>query len=320
MLPVVARAEAPDRAPGPFAVRDLNPFILVYGLPPPEPAELAPASQTRTRIVFDLANGSMLRDGPSESIALDGESYRLALSVRRGFSDRLEAGIEIPFLFHSGGVLDGFIEAWHDLIGLPNDERDRTPDGTLDYSHRAQDLESIAVRSAQQGLGDVRLFAATTLFRAEDGRRTVSLHGSLELPTGDAARLLGSGSADLALSLGAVDRSLRSLRLTGWGRLGLLAIAGGDVLPDRRRPLVLFGGVGLGWRAGSRIDLEAQLDAHGSFYESELAQLGSRSIQLTLGGSVRLGRATDLDLAVGENLFTDTTPDFLVNVAITHRG
>lgn len=314
-----ARAGGLADRPAPLAIRDQNPFVQIYGLPPAEPADPTPPGPVQGQLLFDLANSSMLVDGATESISLDGETYRLAVSLRGGLSDRLEVGIEIPFVFHRGGVLDDFVESWHDLLGLSNDERDKTPNGALDYSHRSDGVESIAVRSGEQGLGDVRLFAAIPLHRAENGGRTLGLRASLELPTGDPDRLLGSGSTDLALSLHAAERSLGSYGITAYGHLGLLFTSDGDVLTERQRHRVLFGGLGLDWRVWGPLALKAQLDAHGSFYRSELAQLGSSSIQLTLGGTIHLGDETALDLAIGENLYTDTIPDLLVNVAITHR-
>jgi hypothetical protein len=315
-----ALADALADRPEPFAIRDQNPFIQIYGLPPLDPGDVTPPHRTRSQILFDLANNSRLAEGTNESISLDGETYRLALSVRHGVSDRLEVGAEIPLVFHRGGVLDDFIEGWHDFLGLSNSERDETPNNALDYSYRVEGQELVAVRSGQQGLGDIRLFAATPLYRADEGGLAVSLRGSLELPTGDSARLLGSGSTDIALSVNAVERGLGSSRVTGYGQLGVLAVSDGDVLAAQQRHWVAFGGVGLGWRVWDRIDLKAQLDGHGSFYRSELPQLGSRSIQLTLGGTIRFGRATALDLAIGENLFTDTIPDLLIHVAVSHRN
>ena len=315
-----AHADVLADRPAPFVIRDQNPFIQIYGLPPLEAADVTPSRRTRSQIVFDLANSSRLADSANESISLDGETYRLALSVRHGVSDHLEVGVEIPLVFHRGGVLDDFIEGWHDFLGLANGERDKTPSNALDYSYRSQGQELIAIRSGQQGLGDIRLFAATPLYQADDGGRGVSLRGSVELPTGDSARLLGSGSTDLALSINAVERSLSSYRITGYGQLGLLASSDGDVLAAQQRHWVAFGGVGLSWRAGDRVDLKAQLDGHGSFYQSELSQLGSRSVQLTFGGTIYFGRATALDLAVGENLFADTIPDLLIHAAVSHRN
>jgi hypothetical protein len=313
------RAGEPADRPGPFPIRDLNPFIQVYGLPPFEPAELTPSRQAQLQLGLDVVNNAKVASGASESITLDGETYRLALTVRYGLADWLEAGIEVPLVFQSSGVFDEFIENWHALLGLPKGDRGELPIDALDYSHRDQGQESIAVRSNQQGVGDVRILAAATLYRPADDRREVSLHGSLKLPTGDSARLLGSGSTDLAISVNAVERSLGSMGITGFGRLGLLAMGDGDVLATRQRHAVAFGGLGLGWRPWGRVDLKAQLDVHGSFYQSELRQLDSTSVQLTLGGSIFFGQATSLDVSVGENLFIDTIPDVQLNVTLSHR-
>jgi hypothetical protein len=313
------RGEEPSDRPAPFLVRNLNPFIQVYGLPPFQAVEVTPPRHAQVQLTLDVANNAKLADGVDESITLDGETYRLALLVRLGLWDWLEAGVEIPFVFHRHGVLDDVIDGWHGLWGMPEGDRPKMPNDALDYSYRFQGQELVAIRSDQQGLGDVRLFSAATLFRADDGGRELSLHGSLKLPTGDSARLLGSGGTDLAVSVNGVERSLSSSGITGFGRLGLLALGAGDVLATRQRQAVVFGGLGLAWRAGSRVDLKAQLDGYGPFYQSELPQLGSSSVQLTVGGTIHLGPSTTLDLAVGENLFTDSIPDVVFHVTVSHR-
>lgn len=305
--------------PAPFAIRNQNPFIQIYGLPPMEPAGITPSQHVHSQVMFDLANNSILADSANESISLDGETYRLGFTLRRGFSNQREIGIEVPVVAHHNGKLDNFIEGWHDSFGLTNTERDKTPSNVLDYSYRRQGQELVAIRSDRNGLGDIRLFAATSLYQAADQRREITLRGSLKLPTGDSERLLGSSGTDLAVSVNGIDRSLSSQRITTYGQLGLLALGDSDILPAQQRHWVAFGGLGLNWHALGPIDLKAQLDGHSPFYKSELAQLSAHSIQLTLGGTIYFGRATALDLGVGENLFSDTTPDFLINIAVSHR-
>jgi hypothetical protein len=311
-------SEAAER-PAPFETRNLDPFILVYGLPPPGAVELVPPGQVRVRAGLDVANSFHLGEVAEESISLDGETWRLSLSARYGVSDRLEAGLELPILFLGGGVLDPVIEGWHAFWGMSDHGRLDAPRGRLDYSYRAGGQELVAVRSPQAGIGDVRLFGGVTLFKPEDGCREVALRGSLELPTGDAARLLGSGSVDAALSVDVVERSLWSRGIVVFGRLGVLASSDGDVLPENQRHLVPFGGLGLSWRAGDRIDLKVQVDAHGSFYRSELSELGSGGIQLTFGATFLLGRTTTLDVAASENVRIDTVPDFGIHLAVSRR-
>lgn len=314
-----ASASDPAGPPAPFLARDLNPFIQVHGLPPFEAAEVTPAGHSQLQLTLDAANNAKVADHGTESITLDGETYRLALWFRHGLSDRFEIGAEIPVVFHVGGVFDGFIQDWHALLGLPKGDRASMADNVLDYSYRDQGQELVAVRSSQQGLGDVRLFAATRLYRADDGARELGLRASLELPTGSSARLLGSGSTDLAVSVNATERGWGSHGLTWFGRLGLLASSDSEVLAARQRHAVLFGGLALNWRAWSRVDLKAQLDVHGPFYRSEILQLDSTSVQVTFGGTIHLGPATALDLALGENLFVDSIPDVLLNITLSHR-
>ncbi|MBI3771589.1 MAG: DUF3187 family protein [Gammaproteobacteria bacterium] len=305
--------------PTPFAIRNQNPFIQIYGLPPMEPATITPSQHLHTQLIFDLANNSILNDSANESISLDGESYRLGLTFRRGLGDQREIGIEVPIVAHHNGMLDNFIEGWHRTFGLSNTERNKTPSNVLDYSYRRQGQELVAIRTNREGLGDIRLFAASGLYQASDQRREVTLRGSLKLPTGNSQRLMGSGSTDIALSVNGIDRNLSAQRITTYGQLGLLALSDSDILPTQQRHWVAFGGLGLNWHALASIDLKAQLDGHTPFYKSELAQLSASSLQLTVGGTIYTGRSTSLDLGVGENLFSDTTPDFLVNVTVSHR-
>jgi hypothetical protein len=305
--------------PAPFAIRNQNPFIQIYGLPPMESAITTPSQHLHAQAIFDLANNSILKDSANESISLDGESYRLGLTLRYGLAKQREIGIEVPIVAHHNGVLDNFIEGWHDTFGLTNTERNKTPSNVLDYSYRRQGQELVAIRSNQDGLGDIRLFAGAGLYQSTDQRQELTLRGSLKLPTGDSQGLLGSGSTDLALSLNGIDRRFSAHRITTYGQLGLLALSNSDILPAQQRSWVAFGGLGLNWRATNIIDLKAQFDGHSSFYKSELPQLGAEAIQLTVGGTIYVDRATALDLGVGENLFSDTTPDFLINIMVSHR-
>ena len=88
------------------------------------------------------------------------------------------------------------------------------------------------------------------------------------------------------------------------------------MISDDQKRVVYYGSTGLIWHSGHLIDLKAQLDGHSRFYHNQLAQLGRDTIQLTVGGSIHFNHTTRLDIGVGENLFTDTTPDFLINLAL----
>jgi len=302
----------------PFSIKNLNPFILVYGLPFTEAAELKTQGNHASAFSLDIVNNSMLTSSGNESISLDGETYRLAYSYRYGLDHNTEIGVEVPWLAHNRGFMDNFIEGWHDTFGLTNNERNKTPSNTLNYQYSLNNSPVTTINSATQGIGDIRLFAARQLQKTADS--ALSLHISLKLPSGDAEQLHGSGATDLSASLAHIKRNwLSSLQLTSFANAGLLYLGKGDVLANIQNRLVGFGSTGLIWDNHHLIDLKTQLDFHSSIYDSNLDQLGSNTIQLTVGGSIHFNPTTRLDIGVGENLFTDTTPDFIINLVLKNN-
>ncbi|MFC1748123.1 DUF3187 family protein [Pseudomonadota bacterium] len=307
-------AEENNHYLAPFSIKNQNPFIQIYGLPATEPAELLAAGQRTTDVFLDITNNSMLNSVGNESIFLDGETYRLAVTLRLGKSGDIEYGVELPLIAHSKGFMDNFIEGWHDAFGLTNSERNKTPSNSLHYEYQRNGTTLLGFTQPNDGIGDVRMYAAKQLKNNSEG--ALSAHVSLKLPTGDSKHLHGSGAVDISASLAHLkQRWLSDWQLTTFLNGGLLLMGNSDYFDQVQRNAVGFGSTGIVWDAGKWIDLKAQLDGHTSFYKSELAQLKNHTIQLTIGGSVHFSSGGRLDIGVGENLLTDTTPDFLMNFA-----
>jgi hypothetical protein len=68
----------------------------------------------------DITNDADDGESDSEQLIIDGETTTIALSIRRRVHERLELGIAVPYVQHSGGTLDGFIKDWHSMLGLSN--------------------------------------------------------------------------------------------------------------------------------------------------------------------------------------------------------
>jgi hypothetical protein len=198
---------------------------------------------------------------------------------------------------------------------MTNSDRNKTPSNSLDYRYHRNGVTVAGFTEPNQGIGDLRLFAAHRLH--DDDNSAMSLHYSLKLPTGDAEELHGSGAADLSFSLAYLKRHwFTPLALSTFANGGVLFLGKGDVISDDQKRIVYFGSTGLIWYGGKLIDLKTQLDAHSRFYHNPLAQLGTPTFQLTVGGAFHFNRTTSLDIGVGENLVTDTTPDFLINLVL----
>lgn len=303
----------------PFAVRNQNPLILVYGLPATAPAELVATGESSLQLQFDLTNNSKISESSRERVILDGETYRTALIYKQGIADGWQLGVELPLIAHGSGFMDNFIENWHDAFGLSNSDREPWPKNRLLFSYSDNGLVEAEITDRTTGVSDLQLLLARRLTPLSE-KSSLSFNASLKLPTGDVDRLQGSGAADLALWLsGAAPELFGDWHAGGYLHAGILFMGKGDLLPDRQRSHVLFGSVGLHWRAWPWLILKAQIDTHGPFYDSELAQLGKSSAMLTVGGSVPVEQgAGAIDLAIGENLATNAVPDFMINLAYRH--
>lgn len=240
----------------PFPLRDQLPFKLLFLDQAPAGADVQPARGARFALSAAYENtmvatddlvllfertGAATYDGrvtlpvlksiatvqPSDSsYILDGETLRTVLNARVGLTPGLEIGVELPFLTHSSGFLDGFIDSFHSRLSLP--EGGRT--GFAHNQFRAGyigDGETVYFDRPPDGfrLGDIVLSITGALLRERSRAPAVNATLSAKFPTGDFKTLDGSGSVDYG---GALRVSKR------WGRS---AIHGGyafNVLGDWR--------------------------------------------------------------------------------------
>ena len=301
-------------------LRNQNPLLQIFGLPPFQSATLTAAGWLDYNVSFDIVSHAESGTNPLEDIAMDGESYFLTLSLRRGFSDRLEVGVDVPLVAHAGGFLDSAIENWHDLLGLSNSKR-RGADNQLGfrYSNAGQTLYEL--NSATFGIGDIQLTAAMPLRKGDDDNPlSVSLRGSVKLPTGSAKELSGSGATDFSLGIYASNRHTlwqRDLDVSGFA--GILLLGEGDVLTDLQRNAVPYGGIAASLWVADRFGISTQLQVEGPYFDSDLEELGGASAQLAVGFDYRLSReGTSLHLSITEDIAagTTTTPDFGIHFSI----
>lgn len=301
-----------------LATSSQNPFIQIYSLPAAPPLPVPGAGRWSWQAALDIANHAMLESHPTgERVVLDGESYRGRLIVTRTLQDGIAFGLDIPFVTHSGGMLDGLIRNWHDTWGLSNARRDVFEDYGLEYSYGRNDTTLHMLDQRGRGPGDLRLFLE---WRPRSGsalqaRRTVALRAGLKLPTGSAEELRGSGSTDLSLQVfGSDAESLSRWDVDlGW-TASILWLGSTEVLSALRRDVVAIASAGASRPLWGRLSAIAQLDAHSAFYDSSLRSLGSASLQLSVGGRLAVGGGHHVDVAIVENLFTDATPDFGIHL------
>jgi hypothetical protein len=313
VLPVADASPADD---GLFATTDQNPFIQVYSLPSPALYAAPGHGRWSWRFQFDLANGAIEEQLASGArVTLDGETYRSIFALSHGLSDRLTAGLTVPYVAHSGGFLDSFVRSWHDTFGLTNSRRDDFEDELLDYGYAEGTVDQFRITGRSRGIGDVRLTLDWHL-GGSGPRRQLALRGGLKLPTGSSEHLHGSGSTDVSMQLLGTDgATLAAWDTTLAWMVGGLWLGDGEVLDGLQRDLVALGSIGVSRPLWRSLAVRLQLDGHTSFYDTDLRPLGSSGVQLTFGGSIALANGSRIDIAMIENLFTDTTPDLVFHLA-----
>ncbi len=321
-------ASGPD---DPLPIRGQLPFKLLFLDPAPAAADLEPAGEARLALHATYENtmvatddlvhlfgetGFATYDGrvtlpvltsvaggqPSgTAFILDGETLRTVLDARMGIARRLEVGIEVPFLSHGRGFLDGPIDSYHDRIHLPDGGRT----GFARNEFRAGYIgngETVYFDEPPGGfrLGDIVVSVAGMLMRQRGRMPAVSGSLSAKLPTGGFRGLHGSGSADYG---GALRISRR------WGRATLHAGSAYNVLGEwRLAPGVplhnsrsLYAALALS--ATPRIHLVAQaLRTSGPFPSRSGNDLGKVAMEIAAGFRCHLPGGVALEWALVENL------------------
>jgi hypothetical protein len=301
----------------PLRVRNTLPTAQLYGLPRPLGAEML---RQGTEVTFGVDLGSNFSSDfePEASAFFDGETTVFSLGLRAPLGRRMEWGFELPYVLHSAGYLDGFLETFHDVAGLPDGGRDGAPKNRLDYLVAYRGTEYASFRDRQHHLGDVRGWLGYQLHRS--AARTLGLRALLKLPTGRVEDLSGSDGTDGALWLEYSDRALLSslgLSLSLMG--GAVILGDGDLAPDAQKDVALVGHLGLQYAITRRVALMAQLDTHGQLLDTGVPQAADAAVQGTLGGRWSMSREFWMDLGIVENLRSQTASDVVFQFLLGAR-
>lgn len=302
----------------PFAVRNVSPAALVHGLSIAETPYLLSTGEVKLNASFDLANQSALNIENNEAIVLDGESYIATFGVRYGLSNTLQLGIDLPWVWHSKGSLDGFISDWHDVFGLPNGDRDDLKDDQLNYVYISDGEDRMRLQDPDNGPGDLRLLLAWQFKTTEQSAFT--LQTQVKAPTGDAGKLTGSEAWDASLALSA-QRNFPLGDGAGalWGGFGASWLGDGKVIKEDVEDFAANAWLGAGWSPLHWLALKLQIDSHTTLYDSDLEEIGDPAMILTLGGTLGLSEKTLLDIGISEDLNVNASPDVSLHVNLAHR-
>ena len=289
----------------PLVTMNQNPLVLPYGLPLPLPARLASDGAGRYGLVLNWSNTATVESSGRWEATVDAETVDLRLRGEVAFGERWSVMAELPWRSTGGGSLDGAIESWHDFWGLPEGDRKNMPQDRYLIEAQVDGQPVLLYDDDASGIADIPLRLGYQLLA--DERSAVSAWLSVDLPTGDADDLLGSGATDVVASVAAQSQVAESWQL--FGQFDVAWLGDGDILPTYQQSWVVAGLAGVTWNAWRALDLTLQLYANSQVFDIPVTALSGDAVVLGFGGTWRTEHGWRFDIGMNEDVQVEASPD-----------
>lgn len=300
----------------PLYVKNLSPVAGLTGLPSQRSAHTLADGDFAVALHSSLASHYVNDRNDREFLNLDGETLRFALDLRYGLAENWDLQLDIPWLDHSGGDLDGVIDDWHDFWGMSDGGRADVPRDLLDYRYNSA-TGRFGLQEDASGIGDVTLALSHVFYRDDSAALAVAV--GYKFGTGDEGDFTGSGADDAYVALRFSGSHLSNLPLHWHGQVGYLRAGESDLLEDIQEENLWFAGLALDWQVAQNWSLIAQFDSHAAPLDSDLTAVGDEAYLLTFG--TRWGFSSDwaLDFSVVEDIGVETAPDVTFQASVRYR-
>ncbi|MGI9326921.1 MAG: DUF3187 family protein [Pseudomonadales bacterium] len=310
LITVPGFAEQGER---PLAIRNLSPVAGLYGLPRMRGGALGEGLQLSVNIA-QVSNFTSANIGGTQ-VFFDGETTVFDYSLSRRWGEQAEWGVTFPYVAHSGGFLDGFIDDFHSLFGLPEGGRERAKSDQLDYLVRIDGETLVSFDDSRGGIGDVQAWLGYALWDAP--AREVNLRAQVKLPTGRSSRLTGSEGLDIALWAELQERRLlQSLGAVISLGAGAVWLDEGELAPRSQESWAMVGHFGLRRGFGSRFELLGQLDAHSQLHDNPADAMGGSALMGSLGLRAAITPRLQMEFVVIEDLQSRSTSDVVFQLQL----
>ncbi len=257
--------------------------------------------------------------GSRAGAILDMEVGRVSLEWTGRFGSATAVGVSVPWVWLTRGAFDGFLNDYHDALGLPGGDRTHLPENELTYVVVSRGRTYDPDPPAGGGVGDVDLCVSFTLLPAGAHGWSAVGRGSVQLPTGDTGDGHGSGSVDLTGG-GAV--AWRGERVSLSGSLDLVYV-GGSAHPALHLAThaAAQAAAGGSFRLGRETWASGQLTWYASPYDTGVRMFDRDVLMLALGLQGRWGARGRWSLGFTEDLITESSPDIAVFLSLAwHTG
>ncbi len=314
--PSSGQASQQDRPLGFFAIRSQSPIQqLRFGIQH-HPPWTVPKGKWAIQAQHTWKNIWLQQD---DLFRMDGEVHELVIRSSYGLAERLEMMVDLPVRYLSGGVLDGLIEGFHNLIGIGQAARDKYPRDQFAMEAFIPETRGgrwFKANPDEAGWQVGNLVLSLTHSIVEDqknGFRAVA-SGNLKLPTGSSKELFGSQSVDAGISVG-IGRNFGLLTLflnSGLVYFGDQKVLGLELRQWHLSTLMAFelhrSGSNHSWILQGLVESGVAIN---------YSQFSERTSELMVGYKHRYSSGLLMEVGFLENLFYfDNSPDIAFHVAL----
>lgn len=300
----------------PLYVKNLSPVAGLLGFPSQRDAHPTAAGRAQAALHSSIASHYINDSSRNEFLNLDGETLRFALDLRYGLTERWDVQLEVPWLDHSGGELDRFIDDWHDFWGMSDGGRSDVPRDLLDYRYAAPG-GGFALLDDASGIGDITLSTTFALHQDDDSAASVAL--GYKFDSGDAEDFTGSGAGDAWIALRFSGDQLSGLPLSWHGQAGYLRAGKGDLIEEFQERDFWFAGLSMDWRFARHWSLILQVDGHRAPLDSDITGVGDDAVLGTAGVRWRFAERWSADFSIVEDLRVETTADVTFQASVRYK-
>ncbi|MBN2301261.1 MAG: DUF3187 family protein [Lentisphaerae bacterium] len=246
---------------------------------------------------------------------IDCEWIRCNTRICYALNNSTSLGILIPVMGRWGGVADQFIEEFHSVFGMDNDDRQQMPQDQSIISYVSNGATQTIARGESWGIGDTAFFAA---YRRDSvgNRPAVILQGQLSLPTGDADEMQGLGNPSLSVSA-LVSKRLRTGPVLVFGGFGLVYCRADKIAGIRLRNDEWSGLLGVAYECSPTVLLIIQ-NLSSSPVAKNYAPFSDACHELSIGFKWQISASFALEFGLTENVATfDNSADFGAHFSFT---
>jgi hypothetical protein len=314
MLPGMVIPVAADR--GPLNVANRFPLHLMFLSPRPVSAQLPEKGTLGAELALDYSSIYFNQQSDRYAFLMDMETIVAEVSLLYVLTERLGLRLNLPLVSMNSGILDDFLEAYHDALGVKNYGREDRPPDSFAYTVSQSGAPWVEGSTGEFGWADITLSGQWVLFPPMGARSwQSSVMVSAKAPTGDSDDGYGSGRWDAGLFLPTLWAFERwSFHLMP----GLIYHDDPETLGAKvqaRDCYSLFGGAAYAYN--ERWIWLAQLNYFSTpLEETGVERIDDGALELALGFRRVLNRNWRLEFAFCEDPFTLAAPDFTVHLGV----